>query len=168
MVLIQVKTKFLQFCKKELRFFSEKGDPWGDLNAPETTSYSSFRFFLSNLIKDSNQVRITYAQNHFKSTFGSAYFISKNNVVKLAKPAEKEPRKESFPWDIGLLFVQPIKVHWYFRILNLSYSKWNYLNIKLWIFTKLLEKIRYFRLDLLRLNFICKMNLRYRNWKGYW
>ena len=29
--------------------------------------------------------------------------------LKLAKQAKKEPRKESFPWDIGLLFVQPMK-----------------------------------------------------------
>ena len=33
----------------------------------------------------------------------------KNNAVKLAKPTKKEPRKASFPWDLGLLFVQPIK-----------------------------------------------------------
>ena len=109
--LYRLKPSFLQFCKKELRFFSEKGDPWGDLNAPETTSDSSFLFFLSDLLKDSEQVRITYAQKHFKSTFGSAYFISKNNAVKLAKPVEKEPRKAIFPWYLGLLFVQPIKVH---------------------------------------------------------
>ena len=29
--------------------------------------------------------------------------------LKLAKQAKKEPRKESFPWDLGLLFVMPIK-----------------------------------------------------------
>ena len=29
--------------------------------------------------------------------------------LKLAKHAEKEPRKASFPWDIGLLFVKPKK-----------------------------------------------------------
>ena len=111
MVLIQAETKFLQFCKTIKIFFGEKGDPWGDLNAPETTSDRSFLFFMSKLIKETNKVRIKYAQNHFKSTFGSAYFISKNNAVKLAKPAEKEPRKARFPWDIGLLFVQPIKFH---------------------------------------------------------
>ena len=81
------------------------------MNAPETTSDSSFLFFLSDLLKDSDQFRIKYAQNHFKSTFGSAYFISKNNAVKLAKPTKKEPRKARFPWDIGLLFMHPIKVH---------------------------------------------------------
>ena len=35
--------------------------------------------------------------------------LSKKNEVKLAKQTKKEPRKASFPWDIGLLFVQPIK-----------------------------------------------------------
>ena len=64
---------------------------------------------MSDLIKDSEHVRIKNSQNHFKSTFGSAYFISKNNEIKLAKPTKKEPRKASFPWDLGLLFVQPIK-----------------------------------------------------------
>ena len=81
------------------------------MNAPETTSDSSFLLFISDLLKDRAQVIITYAQNHFKSTFGSAYFISKNNAVKLAKPAKKEPRKARFPWDLGFLFVQPINMH---------------------------------------------------------
>ena len=52
---------------------------------------------------------MTNSQNHFKSTFGSAYLISKKMKLKLAKQAKKEPRKAIFPWDIGLLFVQPIK-----------------------------------------------------------
>ena len=81
------------------------------MNAPETTSDRSFLLFLSDMLKDRDKFRITYSQNHFKSTFGSAYFISKNNVVKLAKPVKKEPRKARFPWDLGLLFVKPIKVH---------------------------------------------------------
>ena len=29
--------------------------------------------------------------------------------LKLAKQAKKEPRKARFPWDLGLMFVQPIK-----------------------------------------------------------
>ena len=29
--------------------------------------------------------------------------------LKLAKQVKKEPRKASFPWDIGFLFVQPMK-----------------------------------------------------------
>ena len=29
--------------------------------------------------------------------------------LKLAKQAKKEARKGSFPWDLGFLFVQPIK-----------------------------------------------------------
>ena len=29
--------------------------------------------------------------------------------LKLAKQVKKEPRKASFPWDLGLLFVQPMK-----------------------------------------------------------
>ena len=80
-----------------------------DLNAPEATSDRSFLYFLSEILKYSKHVRITNSQNHFKSTFGLAYFISKNNEIKLAKTTNREPRKARFPWDIGLFFVQKIK-----------------------------------------------------------
>ena len=33
----------------------------------------------------------------------------KINGIELVKPTKMEPRKASFPWDIGLLFVKPIK-----------------------------------------------------------
>ena len=33
----------------------------------------------------------------------------KKMKLKLAKQVKKEPRKASFPWDIGLLFVKPMK-----------------------------------------------------------
>ena len=125
---------------KILRILWQKRDPWGDLSAPKATLNSSFLSSLLDLINESERVRIKNAQNHFKSTFGSAYFISNNNEIKLAKTTNMEPRKASFPWDLGLLFVQPIKVHWYCRILNLSFSKWNYLNSKLWISLNCLGK----------------------------
>ena len=80
------------------------------MSAPKATSNSSFLFFLSDLLKDSEHVRIKNPQKHFKSTFGSAYFISKSNENELAKTTKKEPRKASFPWDLGLMFVQPIKI----------------------------------------------------------
>ena len=50
-----------------------------------------------------------YAQKHFESTFGSAYFKPNKTELKLAKTVKREPRKASFPWDLGLLFGQPIK-----------------------------------------------------------
>ena len=53
--------------------FSERGDPWGDLNAPEATFEQQLHFFSVKPDKTSKHVRIKYAQNHFKSTFGSAY-----------------------------------------------------------------------------------------------
>ena len=34
---------------------------------------------------------------------------SKKMKLKLAKQVKKEPRKGSFPWDLGFLFVQPMK-----------------------------------------------------------
>ena len=103
--------------------FSEKGDPWGDLSAPEATSDSSFLYLLSDLLKYSEHIIITNAQNNFKSTFGSAYLISQKMKLKLAKQAEKEPRKASFPWDLGLIFVQPTNMYWYCRIFNFITAK---------------------------------------------
>ena len=61
------------------------GDPWEDLNALEATSDRRFLYFLSDLIKYSELVRIKNSQNKFKSTFGSAYLISKKLKLKLAK-----------------------------------------------------------------------------------
>ena len=105
---------------------SVKGEtPGGIWKLPRTLSNSSFYSFLLHLIKNRNHYRIKYAQNHFKSTFGSAYLNSKKTKLKLAKHVKKEPRKASFPWDIGLLFVQPTKMHWYFRILNFITEKRN-------------------------------------------
>ena len=79
------------------------------MSTPKATLDRSFLYSLLDLIKDSEHVRITNSQNHFKSTFVSAYFISKNNEIKLAKPMKKEPRKARFPWDLGFLFVHPMK-----------------------------------------------------------
>ena len=50
-----------------------------------------------------------YSKNHVKSNFGSAYFNSNKTKLKLAKPVKKEPRKERFYLDLGLLFVQKKK-----------------------------------------------------------
>ena len=79
------------------------------MSAPKATLDSRFLSSLSDLLNESERVRITNAQKHFKSTFGSAYFISKNNEIKLAKTVNREPRKARFPSNLGLLFVQPIK-----------------------------------------------------------
>ena len=95
----------------KIKGFSQIGDPWGDLNAPEATSKKQLPFFLSNLLKNSKHIRMKYSQNKFESTFGSAYFKPNKTELKLAKIVKKEPRKASFPWDLGFLFVQPIKMH---------------------------------------------------------
>ena len=47
---IQAETNILQLCKN-FEFFGEKGDPWGDLSAPEATSNRRFLYFISYLIK---------------------------------------------------------------------------------------------------------------------
>ena len=104
--------KFLNFIKR--------GEPWGDLNAPEATFEQQILLFSVTPDKKRNNVRIKYSQNHFKSTFGSAYLNSKKIKLKLAKQVKKEPRKASFPWDLGLIFGQPIK---YELIDGLNYFK---------------------------------------------
>ena len=81
------------------------------MSAPKATLDSGFLSSLSYLIKEREHVRIKISQNHFKSTFGSAYLISQKMKLKLAKQAEKEPRKARFPWDLGLLFVKPTNMH---------------------------------------------------------
>ena len=50
-----------------------------------------------------------YSQKHSESTFGSAYFKPNKTKLKLAKTVKKEPRKASFPWDLGLLFGKPMR-----------------------------------------------------------
>ena len=52
------------------------GDPWGDLNAPEATFEQQIPLFYvkPDNNKKRNHIRLKYAQNHSKSTFGSAYF----------------------------------------------------------------------------------------------
>ena len=128
LILIQAETKILQLWKN-FEFLVERETPGGIWTLLRPLPDSIFLLFLSNLLKYSDKFRITYSQNHFKSTFGSAYFISKNNAVKLAKPAKKEPRKASFPWDFGLFFVHPIKVHWFCIILNFITSKGNIMHV---------------------------------------
>ena len=80
------------------------------MSAPKATLDSSFLSSLSDLLNYREKFRIKNSQNHFNITFGSAYFISNNNEIKLAKTVNMEPRKASFPWDPGLMFVQPIKI----------------------------------------------------------
>ena len=48
-------------------------------------------------------------QSTLRVPLGQPTLSQKINEIKLAKPMKKEPRKASFPWDIRLLFVQPIK-----------------------------------------------------------
>ena len=40
---------------------------------------------------------------------GQPTLSQKFNEIKLAKLTKKEPRKASFPWDLGFLFLQPIR-----------------------------------------------------------
>ena len=50
------------------------------------------------------------AQITLRVPLGQPTLSQKINEIKPAKPTKKEPRKASFPWDPGLLFVQPIKI----------------------------------------------------------
>ena len=81
----------------------------GDLKDPKATFEQQIILFLLCMIKYSKFVRMKYSQNHFGSTFWSGYFKQNKTKLKLAKQVKREPRKASFPWDLGLLFVQKMK-----------------------------------------------------------
>ena len=44
-----------------------------------------------------------------KSPFGQPTLNQTKLRYKLAKTMKKEPRKEIFPWDLGLLFGKPMR-----------------------------------------------------------
>ena len=48
-------------------------------------------------------------QNTLRVHLGQPTLSQKINGIELVKPTKMEPMKASFPWDLGLLFVQPIK-----------------------------------------------------------
>ena len=102
---------------------SEKGDTWGDLSAPEATSDRRFIYFLSYLIKYSENFRIKNSQNHFNITFGSAYFISKNDEIKLAKPMKRNQGKQAFLGILTWCFCIQLKCTDISEYLNLSQWK---------------------------------------------
>ena len=72
MILIWNEIKSLQSAK--IKGFSQMGDPWGDLNAPEATSEQQLPLFSVKHAKNSNNIRLKYSQKHSESTFGSAHF----------------------------------------------------------------------------------------------
>ena len=44
-----------------------------------------------------------------KVPLGQLTFNQKETKLKLVKRGKKEPRKVGFPWDLGFMFVQPMK-----------------------------------------------------------
>ena len=106
LVLIWYETKGLQIAK--IWNFGKTETPWG-FRMVQKWFLDSASSFLLQLIKTSNIITFKYAPNYFESTFGWTNFLPKNSKLKLVfKEAEKEPRKASFPWDLGLLWGQPI------------------------------------------------------------
>ena len=61
----------------KLKITVKKGDPWGDSDDPKATFKQNIILFLLCLIKNSDIIRMKYAQNHFEITFGSPYFKPK-------------------------------------------------------------------------------------------
>ena len=92
----------------KLNITIKKGDPWGDSDGPKATFEHKLLLFLLFLLKKIKLIRIKYSQNHFESTFGSAYFKPKKTKLKLVKTVKTEPRKASFPWGLGLPLEKPI------------------------------------------------------------
>ena len=74
--LYRLKPRYYILYKKITNYVTKRY-PWGDLSSPKSTLDRSFLSSLSDMINDSEHVRIKNSQNHFKSTFESAYFISK-------------------------------------------------------------------------------------------
>ena len=63
--------------------------------------------------------------------------------LKLAKQAEKEPRKARFPWDIGLMFVQPMKYALILKNIKFYNRKRKYNACDLQVFFKIHAKRRF-------------------------
>ena len=66
------------------------------MNDPEATFEKKLLFFLSCLLKYSEHVRMKYAQKHFESTFGSAYFKPNKTELKLAKTVKNGTKESKF------------------------------------------------------------------------
>ena len=56
----------------KLKIAVKKGNPWGDSDGPKATFEHQILLFLLCLLKNSELIRMKYAQKHFESTFGSA------------------------------------------------------------------------------------------------
>ena len=92
----------------KLKITVKKGDPWGYSDGPKATFEQKIVLFMLFLLKNSEIIIMKYSQNHFESTFGSAYFKPKKTKLKLVKTVKTEPRKASFPWGIGLPLGKPM------------------------------------------------------------
>ena len=63
----------------KLKITVKTGDPRGDSDGPKVTFEQHILLFLLYFLKNSNFIKIKYAQNHFESTFVSAYFKPTKN-----------------------------------------------------------------------------------------
>ena len=71
--LIQNEPKSLLNAK--IKDFGKWGDPWGGFEWPKSHfSDSTSSYFLLQLIKYINIIKLKYSQNHFETTFGSTHF----------------------------------------------------------------------------------------------
>ena len=61
----------------KLKITVKKGDPRGDSDGPKATFEHQLLLFLLCLLKNSELIRMKYAQKHFESTFGLAYLKPK-------------------------------------------------------------------------------------------
>ena len=103
---------------QKLKISVKKGDPWGDLGAQKSLLTSSSSFFLLFLLKKSNIIRLKDSQNHFESTFGSAYFKPNKTELKLAKTVKKGTKENKFSLGYWLDFWESNEMCTYFWILS--------------------------------------------------
>ena len=98
--LIHDETKPLQNVK--IKYYSQKGDPWGDSDGQKTTFEQQLLLFLLCLLKNNELIRMKYAQKHFESTFGSAYFKQKKTKLKLVKTVKKGTKESKLSMEFWL------------------------------------------------------------------
>ena len=91
--------------------------------AQESENEQSLLLFFVRPAKKQQAIKIKCVETHFKSVLDHHASYRKKLSKKLLKGAhlvlQKEPRKARFPWDLGLLFGQPMRYALFLQNLNL-------------------------------------------------
>ena len=94
-------------CQNE-RLQSKKGDPWGDLDGPKATLEQQLLLFLLYLLKKAILLEWNMPKITLKVPLGQPALNQKKAKLKLVKKVKKEPRKASFPTNLGFPLGNPM------------------------------------------------------------